>query len=203
MLQSEAGASAPFAWSAAFMTAYVLGGNFFRSFHIGTADGLFRLVISFTASKPPSSEMTSSMVESCLVMTHSIITSRDNVKRHEKELEQVPFVLQNDAMGEGPEKPYFEQGRRLRWLRQAERIRTATEFAAKYGWPQSGMSQFETGARQIPASKALELQKTIPGFNVLYIWTGEKKDLSFDLRQRIDAEEAKEMSSQSAGAAER
>jgi hypothetical protein len=97
-------------------------------------------------------------------------------------------------MGDEPEKPFADQGRRLRWLRQAERIPTATAFAAKYGWPQSGMSQFETGGRQIPATKALELQKKIAGFDVLYIWTGEKRGLSFDLRQRIEAEEAKELS---------
>lgn len=102
-----------------------------------------------------------------------------------------------------PEKPYADQGRRLRWLRQAERIMTGSAFAAKYGWPQSGMSQFETGARQIPARKALQLQKQIVGFDVNYIWTGEKRGLSFDLRQRIEAEEAKEMDSQSTGSAER
>jgi transcriptional regulator with XRE-family HTH domain len=78
------------------------------------------------------------------------------------------------------EERYAEQGRRLRLLRKAEGIETAMSFAARMGWAQSGMSQFETGKRQLP------------GFDPLWIWEGDKRGLSFDLRQRIEAEEAKD-----------
>lgn len=126
-------------------------------------------------------------------MSQLNITSGDIVKRHEKELALVPFVYKNARMAEGPEKPYFEQGRRLRWLRQAERIPTALAFAKKFNWPQSGMSQFETGARRVPTDKLIQLQREITGFDANWIWHGEKRGLSFDLRLRIEAEEAKEL----------
>lgn len=95
-------------------------------------------------------------------------------------------------MGVDSENPFFEQGRRLRWLRQAERIATGTAFATKVGWAQSGYSQFETGKRQITREKALQLSKSIPGFDPFWLWEGDKRGLSFDLRQRIEAEEFKE-----------
>lgn len=88
--------------------------------------------------------------------------------------------------------PFEEQGRRLRLLRQAERFPTGTSFAKWLNWPQSGYSQFETGARKVPGDKILELFKKIPGFDPIWLWEGDKKGLSFDLRQRIEAEEAKE-----------
>jgi len=88
--------------------------------------------------------------------------------------------------------PFVEQGRRLRWLRQAERIPTAVAFAAFVGWPQSGMSQFESGKRRVPMDKALQLRSKIPGFDPLWLWEGDKRGLSYDLRVRIEAEEEKE-----------
>ncbi len=159
-----------------------------RDFHIGTADALRRLVKSFTATGPPSSEMTSSMLVSCLTMTDASITSRDIVKRHKKKLEIVPYVYKIRGMA----GDYEAQGRRLRLLRQAEGIRTGSAFAARLGWGQSGYSQFETGSRAIPRDKALQLKAKIAGFDPLWLWEGDKRGLSFDLRRRIEAEEAKE-----------
>jgi transcriptional regulator with XRE-family HTH domain len=112
-------------------------------------------------------------------------------------------VLQNWTMAEEAETPYFDQGRRLRWLRQAERIDTASAFAARVGWGQSGVSMFETGKRRVPMDKALQLRDKIPGFDPLWLWEGDKRNLSFDLRQRIEAEEAKEIAAQSTSSAER
>ena len=89
--------------------------------------------------------------------------------------------------------PFAEQGRRLRLLRQAERVSTAVAFAAHIGWPQSGMSQFESGKRRVPMDKALQLRSKIPGFDPLWLWEGDKRGLSYDLRTRIEAEEAKEV----------
>lgn len=131
-----------------------------------------------------------------------VITACDNVNRHILEFDRSRLVLKTRAMSEEHRYPYFEQGQRLRWLRQAEGKSTATAFAQAMGWPQSGVSQFEIGARRVPADKALQLRAKIPGFDPLWLWEGEKRGLSFDLRQRIEAEEAKEMATQSAGRAE-
>lgn len=120
------------------------------------------------------------------------ITTCDNVKRSELGFDLVQAVFQNVAMSKDQVAPYFEQGRRLRWLRQAERITTGSAFALRVGWAQSGYSQFETGKRRVPMDKAMQLVRTIPGFDPLWLWEGEKRNLGFDLRQRIEAEEAKE-----------
>lgn len=95
-------------------------------------------------------------------------------------------------MGQGSKYPFADQGRRLRWLWRAERFPNANAFAASLNWPQSGMSQFETGRRRLTTEKVLQLRARIPGFDPLWLWEGEKQGLSFDLRKRIEAEEAKE-----------
>jgi RNA polymerase sigma factor (sigma-70 family) len=53
------------------------------------------------------------------------------------------------------------------------------------------MSMFETGRRRVPTDKALQLRDQIPGFDPMWLWTGDQRGLSFDLRQRIDAEKGK------------
>jgi len=131
-------------------------------------------------------------------MTSENITPCDNVKHLKSGFDLARHVFQNVAMSGSNDAPFFEQGRRLRWLRQAERINTGSQFAAKYNWPQSGYSQFETGKRRVPRDKVLQLAKLIAGFDPLWLWEGDKRGLSFDLRQRIDAEEAKENAAQSA-----
>lgn len=135
-------------------------------------------------------------------MEAETITACDNVKRSNLGFDLAQPVFQNVAMSRDKDAPYFEQGRRLRWLRQAERISTGSAFAAKVGWAQSGYSQFETGKRRVPMDKALQLLRNIPGFDPLWLWEGEKRGLGFDLRQRIEAEEAKENGLQS-GSGER
>lgn len=89
--------------------------------------------------------------------------------------------------------PFAEQGNRLRILRLAERIPTGLAFAAKLNWGQSGYSQFETGARQIPLAKVRAMAAgQIPGFDAQWLWTGDKRGLGFDLRRRIEAVEQEE-----------
>jgi hypothetical protein len=97
-----------------------------------------------------------------------------------------------DVGANGGPYPFADQGRRLRWLRQAERFETAAAFGKSLRWPQSGVSQFEIGMRRVPTDKALQLREKIPGFDPTWLWTGDKSGLAFDLRQRIEAEEAKE-----------
>lgn len=126
-------------------------------------------------------------------MSRQTITRRDIVKRHNLEFENSRFAYKVFLVGSDPKYPFADQGRRLRWLRQAERFPTAIGFAAFMNWRQSGMSQFETGLRQLPARKALELRTRILGFDPTWLWTGDKRGLSFDLRQRIEAEEAREI----------
>lgn len=91
-------------------------------------------------------------------------------------------------------KKYAEEGNRLRLLRQAERVPTSYEWAIRLGWQQSALSQFETGDRRMPLEKALELRRLIPGFDPLWLWEGDKRGLSFDLRSRIEAQEEIEKS---------
>jgi len=88
--------------------------------------------------------------------------------------------------------PFVDQGRRLRLLRQAEGIKSGTAFAARLGWTQAGVSLFETGMRRVPLDKAKQLGAKIPGFGPIWLWEGDKRGLSFDLRKRIEDEEAKE-----------
>ena len=100
--------------------------------------------------------------------------------------------MQIPAMAE-PKNPYWEQGRRLRWLRLAKNIDTGTAFARWMNWPQSGYSQFETGARPVPRDKALDLSRKIPGFDPMWLWHGEKRGLSFELLRLIEEQEALEL----------
>lgn len=102
--------------------------------------------------------------------------------------------MQIAGMDQKQRNPYWEQGQRLRLLRQALRINTGTAFAQQFGWPQSGYSMFETGARAVPRDKALDLARKIPGFDPMWLWHGEKRGLSFDLLTRIEEQEALDLS---------
>jgi hypothetical protein len=113
-----------------------------------------------------------------------------NLKNHKS-------VFSLSTMQGAAKYPFADQGRRLRWLRQAEKIPTQTAFAQLLGWTQSAVAQFELGSRQVPGQKALQLRAKIAGFDPVWLWTGDKRGLAFDLRQRIDAEEAKEPRSRS------
>lgn len=86
------------------------------------------------------------------------------------------------------------EGRRLRLLRQAEGISTADEFARRMGWLNSSLSSYETGKRRVPADKALQLCREFPGFDVMWLWTGDTRGLGFDLRKRIERLENAESS---------
>jgi hypothetical protein len=128
-------------------------------------------------------------------MDYANITTGDNVNPHKLEFAASQNVYKITIMDLEPEYPFAEQGRRLRLLRQAERKGSGVAFAKYLGWNQSGYSQFETGMRRVPAEKALQLVRVIPGFDPLWLWEGNKRGLGFDLRERIEEEEAKEVSS--------
>ena len=98
-------------------------------------------------------------------------------------------------MGQQLRRPQRERRRRpLRQRRsaaplvaQAEGIPTGQEFAEYLGWTQSGISQFESGERRVPMTKALQLRAKIPGFDPVWLREGDKRGLSLDLRKRIEA----------------
>jgi transcriptional regulator with XRE-family HTH domain len=89
-------------------------------------------------------------------------------------------------------EPYAEEGRRLRLLRQAEGYPVAYAFAQKLGWPHSALSQFEAGKTRMQISRALDLRRLVPGLDLTWLYTGDARGLPYDLRKRIEAEEAKE-----------
>jgi transcriptional regulator with XRE-family HTH domain len=91
--------------------------------------------------------------------------------------------------GSGKDDP---EGRRFRLLRQAEGYESGMAFANYLGWSQSMVSQYETGQRRITRDGALQLLKKVPGFDPVWLWTGDKKNLSFDLRKRIEAVEGQQ-----------
>jgi transcriptional regulator with XRE-family HTH domain len=96
-------------------------------------------------------------------------------------------------MGHG-KYPYWEQGRRLRWLRQAMEMNQAA-FAKYVDWSdegQAGVSNFESGRRQVPAHKALQIRKKMPDFDPLWLWEDDRSGMSLRLMKQIDAEAAKE-----------
>lgn len=91
--------------------------------------------------------------------------------------------------GSGKDDP--EAGR-FRLLRRAEGYESGTAWADYLGWGQSAVSMYETGQRRVPRDAALELLEKVPGFDPVWLWTGDKRNLAFDLRKRIEAIEGTE-----------
>lgn len=85
---------------------------------------------------------------------------------------------------------YDPQAVRLRQLRRAEGFSSSqTAFAVKIGWLQSELSMYERGTRRPPGRKILDLHKSIPGFDPLWLTEGRLEGLSHDLRKRLEANE--------------
>ena len=85
--------------------------------------------------------------------------------------------------GSGKDDP---EAQRFRLLRRAEGYDSGSAWANHLGWGQSAVSMYETGQRRVPRDAALHLMTKVPGFDPVWLWTGEKKNLSFDLRKRIE-----------------
>ena len=81
----------------------------------------------------------------------------------------------------------------MRALRRAEGFGDSAARWAKYlGWTDTALSNYETGFRRVPRDAALQLHRKVPGFDPLWLWTGDEARLSFDLRQRLRKAEAAE-----------
>lgn len=78
------------------------------------------------------------------------------------------------------------EARRFRLLRRAEGYESGSAWADYLGWGQTAVSMFETGQRRVTRDGALHLLKKVPGFDPVWLWTGDKKNLAFDLRMRIE-----------------
>lgn len=105
------------------------------------------------------------------------------------------MLIEFHRMGHGRKYPFWEQGRRLRLLRQALQMPTQAAFAKYVGWGddnQTTVSNFESGLRSVPAHKALQIRKRIPGFDPLWLWEDDRTGMSPKLMMAIEAEEAKE-----------
>ena len=68
----------------------------------------------------------------------------------------------------------------------------ATRFARYLGWEPTALGNYESGFRRVPRDAALLLYRKIAGFDPLWLWTGEKRGLGFDLLKRIEEAEAEE-----------
>lgn len=85
------------------------------------------------------------------------------------------------------------EARRIRALRRAEGYGdSASRWAHYLGWTDTALSNYETGFRRVPRDAALKLYQKIPGFDPLWLWTGEERGLSLALRDRLREAEAAE-----------
>lgn len=85
------------------------------------------------------------------------------------------------------------EARRIRALRRAEGYGdNASRWAHFLGWTDTALSNYETGFRRVPRDAALKLYQKIPGFDPLWLWTGEERGLSLALRERLRQAEAAE-----------
>jgi hypothetical protein len=97
--------------------------------------------------------------------------------------------------GKGADPKTRPEAQRMKALRRAEGYGdSATRFAHYLGWTLAALSSYEVGFRRVPREGALQLYKKIPGFDPLWLWTGEERGLSMDLRNRIRRAEAEETS---------
>lgn len=99
----------------------------------------------------------------------------------------------------GKDKPGWNdpEARRMRWLRAAEGYPDAQAvFARKIGMSATQLSNFERGDRRVPRDAALRILQRVPGFDLIWLWTGDKRGLSHDLRRRIEAVMEAEMAEQ-------
>lgn len=97
------------------------------------------------------------------------------------------------------------EARRMRALRRAEGYGDNASRWAKYlGWTDTALSNYEVGFRRVPRDAALQIYKKVPGFDPLWLWTGDESRLGFDLRKRLrEAEEAENAAAQQLRSAKR
>jgi transcriptional regulator with XRE-family HTH domain len=113
------------------------------------------------------------------------------------------FVYKLNGMS-GVDESALKEARRMRQLRRAEGFgENAAAFAKRVGWTPTQLSNYENGLRRVPRDAALQLLKVIPGFDPLWLWLGEKRALSFDLRRRLEEVEAADQSAVSSENRER
>jgi hypothetical protein len=78
------------------------------------------------------------------------------------------------------------EAKRIRALRRAEGYGdNASRWAHYLGWTDTALSNYETGFRRVPRDAALKLYQKVPGFDPLWLWTGEERGLSLHLRDRL------------------
>lgn len=114
---------------------------------------------------------------------------------HEERIVCSRPVYQNSRMSKNEAEPKnHPEARRMRALRHAEGFGDSAARWARYlGWTDTALSNYETGFRRVPRDAALQLFKKIPGFDPLWLWTGEERGLTLDLRKRLREAEAREI----------
>ena len=81
----------------------------------------------------------------------------------------------------------------MRALRRAEGFADSSSRWAHYlGWTDTALSNYETGFRRVPRDAALRLREKVPGFDPVWLWTGDERGLPVVLRDRLRKAEADE-----------
>ena len=80
----------------------------------------------------------------------------------------------------------------MRALRRAEGFAdNQSRWAHFLGWTDTALSNYETGFRRVPRDAALRLRERVPGFDPVWLWTGDERGLtSVALRDRLRLAEA-------------
>jgi hypothetical protein len=82
---------------------------------------------------------------------------------------------------------------RMRALRRAEGYADSQSRWARFlGWTQEAVSNYEVGFRRVPRDAALHLREKVHGFDPVWLWTGDEKALTLELRKRLREAEAAE-----------
>ncbi len=82
---------------------------------------------------------------------------------------------------------------RMRLIRLAEGETNSSKWAARMGWSQPQLSNYENGVR-ISLTAAIQMANRVPGLTTDYILRDIKDGLTVSLRRRLEEAEAAERS---------
>lgn len=79
----------------------------------------------------------------------------------------------------------------MRALRRAEGFAdSSSRWAHFLGLQDTAVSNYETGFRRVSRDAALRIRERVPGFDPVWLWTGDERALPVALRDRLREAEA-------------